>query len=183
MKAVQIKVKLLAASLFVALFVMFPIVSRAITSGLNLRDSSSGIVLNLATPLGKVLGVSTRVKTQKPGHAPGSNVLSGDGTVYWLSFDNSKDPYPNWGVYKTWGGTIYKATTADLAKPTGSIVAPKNGSLINDHGTIYIISQGQKQGFTSMAAFTGRGYKLKNVVNADIFYVAQGQPLALPRGF
>lgn len=44
----------------------------------------------------------------------------------------------------------------------------KTGDLVNDHGTIYLIFEGRKIGFTNMGAFTGLGYSLKNVIAADL---------------
>jgi hypothetical protein len=42
-----------------------------------------------------------------------------------------------------------------------------SGTLVNDHGTIYLISQQTKIGFTSMAVLRGLSYKLLNVVVGD----------------
>lgn len=54
---------------------------------------------------------------------------------------------------------------AVLGASTGQYVS---GSLVNDHGTIYFISGSLKVPFTSLAAFKGFGYSLKNVAKGDL---------------
>jgi len=46
-------------------------------------------------------------------------------------------------------------------------VSFKEGSLLNDKGTIYIIENGKKKGFTNFKAFSGLGYNLNNAIQAD----------------
>ena len=48
-----------------------------------------------------------------------------------------------------------------------SVAAHLPGTLINQNGTIYYVSQHGKMGFTSMAVFNSWGFDLKNVVEAN----------------
>lgn len=54
---------------------------------------------------------------------------------------------------------VATANSADLALNVSSdYLAPRNGSLINDKGTIYIITHRARVGFASEAVFKGLGY-------------------------
>ena len=87
-------------------------------------------------------------------------------------------------VYVKFIGSSGISTVAFTAsidyEPAGSIAAPAlpgaaagspgtfhSGDLVNDHGTIYFIEGKTKVPFTTMKAFTGLGYSLKNVVKGD----------------
>jgi hypothetical protein len=109
-------------------------------------------------------------------HAPGTNISS-NGTVYF--FDGiSLRPYTSLGAFTSYGfntlSNIQIANSADFTIPPGTFVAPMDGSLINDHGTIWVISKGQKLGFTNEAAFIGLGYSYANVIPGDVSFMRTG---------
>jgi hypothetical protein len=107
-------------------------------------------------------------------HAAGTNVVS-NGTVYFLD-GTTKRPYTSAGAFlsygfNSWSGVV-QASAEDLALPTGSFVPPMDGSLINDKGTVYIITNGQRAGVTSAQNFLGMGYSFSNVMDGDTSFMA-----------
>jgi len=74
-------------------------------------------------------------------------------------------------VFKTYGftfGRVVAANAADMTLPVGPLVKFRDGTLVNDQGTILVISDGKKIGFRSMNALLTRGYVLKNAINAKL---------------
>jgi hypothetical protein len=67
--------------------------------------------------------------------------------------------------------------------PTGStntttyFIPPRNGSLINDKGTIYLITNGLRIGFASEAAFFGLGYSYGTVQPGDTSFMVSLAPI------
>lgn len=109
-------------------------------------------------------------------HSTGSNVVS-NGTVYFLD-GTSKRPYTSAGAFlsygfNSWAGVV-AASPEDLALPTGAFVPAADGSLINDMGTVYLITNGQREGFTSAANFLGLGYSFSNVLAGDTSFMTSG---------
>jgi hypothetical protein len=71
-------------------------------------------------------------------------------------------------VRSTFAGEILNQT-ADLSPITTFSRLYSIGSLVNNNGTIYFIAPGNKKiAFTSMQAFNGLGYSLRNVVKGDL---------------
>lgn len=109
-------------------------------------------------------------------HSTGSNVVS-NGTVYFLD-GTSKRPYTSAGAFlsygfNSWAGVV-AASPEDLALPTGAFVPAADGSLINDKGTVYLITNGQREGFTTAANFLGLGYSFSNVLAGDTSFMTSG---------
>lgn len=64
------------------------------------------------------------------------------------------------------------------APPTPEVSAAfKDGSLVNNSGTIYVIENSLKRPVASMRVFSGFGYKLGNVLKANLSEVKSGEPL------
>lgn len=107
-------------------------------------------------------------------HGAGTNVVS-NGTVYWINSAGQKQAYTSAGAFLSYGfnswSNVVPATAEDLALPNGSYVPPMDGSLINDKGTVYLMTNGQRAGFTSAAVFTGLGYSFKNVIAGDTSFL------------
>lgn len=107
-------------------------------------------------------------------HGAGTNVVS-NGTVYWINSAGQKQAYTSAGAFLSYGfnswSNVVPASTEDLALPNGSYVPPMDGSLINDKGTVYLMTNGQRAGFTSAANFTGLGYSFKNVIAGDTSFL------------
>ncbi len=106
--------------------------------------------------------------------AAGSNVVSG-GTVYFISASGQKQAYTSAGAFLSYGfnswANVTPATSDDLSLPTGSFVPPMDGSLINDGGTVYVITGGERAAFTSAAVFTALGYSFSNVIPGDTSFL------------
>jgi len=84
---------------------------------------------------------------------------------------------------------VAPATSGDMAlsvstnTPSGSntattyFIPPRNGSLINDKGTIYLITNGTRTGFASAEAFLGLGYKFANAQPGDTSFMTSLAPI------
>jgi hypothetical protein len=57
---------------------------------------------------------------------------------------------------------------------------PRDGSLINDHGTIYIIGNGARAGFANEQTFLGLGYSYANVIPGDTSFMQTLPPYTSP---
>lgn len=115
----------------------FYISSGSLPVGLSL--SSSGLIYGTSQ---STLGVSVNINiTDNYGH-------SGYGTIY----------------FGTTGGTSYGS--GGLQYPGGVMGASTypNGSLISEHGTVYIVYKNTKTGFASASVFKGLGYSFSNVI-------------------
>ena len=115
-----------------------------------------------------------------PAHAAGSNVISGS-TVYFISQDGRKRPYTSGGAFLSYGfnswSDVVIGTDGDLALPTGAFVPPMDGSLINDRGTVYIITNGKRLGVSSDSIFRALGYSYRNVMPGDTSFMTTIGPV------
>jgi hypothetical protein len=100
----------------------------------------------------------------------GENILI-DRTVYFLDPADTKRPYTSAGGFLSFGfnsfADVLTPNQDEENLPTGSFVYPMDGSLINDHGTVYVITQGKRAGFVKASVFLGLGYKWGNVLEGD----------------
>jgi hypothetical protein len=110
----------------------------------------------------------------------GSNILI-DGTIYYLDPSGTKRPYTSAGGFLSFGFNSFKTVLTpnqdEISLPTGTFVYPMDGSLINDHGTIYAITQGKRAGFTKASVFLGLGYKWGNVLQGDTSFMNVLSPI------
>jgi len=121
-----------------------------------------------------------------PAHPEGTNVLGPDGTVYRI-IANARSPYTSAGAFlsykfNSWAGTV-PANDGDMALPIATytpnglafpityFIPPRNGALINDHGTVYLITGGGRAGFATAAVFTGLGFSFSNVYPGDTSFI------------
>lgn len=132
---------------------------------------------------------------QAAAHSAGTNVLAPDGTVYFIRTNNTvlpdsdlwktKMPYTSAGAFTSYKfnswDTVVAANADDLALPNATnststftgparFAQPRPGALINDNGTVYLVTEG-KAGFTNEAAFKGMGYSYKNVYPGDTSFL------------
>lgn len=124
-------------------------------------------------------------------HANGTNIIS-NGTIYLIQGDQ-REPYTSAGDFLSYGfnswSNVQQANAADLAMPIAMytqsgttqsrtyFVAPRNGSLINDNGTIYIITGGLRAGFSSAAIFLDLGYSFSNAISGDTSFLTTLAPI------
>jgi hypothetical protein len=126
-------------------------------------------------------------------HSVGTNVLGSDGTVYFISTGNTRSPYTSAGAFlsykfNTWASVV-SASSADMALPlttytpngstqvTTYFIPPRNGSLINDKGTVYLITNGLRAGFTLEKVFKELGFSFSNVYPGDTSFMATLAPI------
>ncbi len=82
---------------------------------------------------------------------------------------------------------VLSANNAEVALSEGEIIGIKDGALLRDGKTIYVIENGKKRAFTSMSVFKSFGYNSRNVVNTSLKGVPEGPALSTaatrhPRG-
>jgi len=156
-----------------------------------------GFVIN--TNSSNVLSVTVNV--QSPGSSnssqPPSVVSSSinpnphnvvyNNTVYLVQ-NGARFPYTSAGAFlsyafNTWQG-VTPATQDEINLPVAingnnqiSFIPPRNGSLVNDQGTIYLITNGQRAGFTSAQVFKSLGYSFANVFLGDTSFLTTLPPI------
>jgi hypothetical protein len=126
-------------------------------------------------------------------HPVGANVLGSDGTVYFINTGNTRSPYTSAGAFlsykfNTWASVV-SASSADMALPlttytpngstqvTTYFIPPRNGSLINDKGTVYLITNGLRTGFSSEKVFKELGFSFSNVYPGDTSFMVTLAPI------
>ena len=84
----------------------------------------------------------------------GQNILI-DHTVYYIDPSGKKRPYTSAGGFLSFGfnsfADVLTPNQDEQNLPTGAFVYPMEGSLINDHGTVYVITSGER----ALAAWCG----------------------------
>lgn len=120
-------------------------------------------------------------------HNSGTNVRLPDGTVYRISENKVLQPYTSAGAFlsykfNSWAGVV-EANSSDLALPKSTdYIPPRNGSLIVDKGTVYLITNGQRAGFTTESVFSGSqanglNYSYANVYPGDTSFMTTLSPV------
>jgi len=117
-------------------------------------------------------------------HSAGTNCLS-SGTVYFINASGQKQPYTSAGAFLSYGtnswSNVVQCSAEDLALPTGSFVTPADGKLYldtKDGKTVYMITNGQRAGFTNPAALLGLGYSFSKVTPADTSFMTTLAPIS-----
>jgi hypothetical protein len=113
---------------------------------------------------------------------PPRNVVE-KGTVY-LVWGDLRQAYTSAGAFLSFSfnkwADVVPATPNDLAQPIANgqpFIPPRDGSLINDHGTVYIIINGLRAGFSSESVFRGLGYSFGNVIAGDTSFMVTLAPI------
>ncbi|GAC1412750.1 MAG: hypothetical protein NVSMB66_2650 [Candidatus Doudnabacteria bacterium] len=100
----------------------------------------------------------------------GKNILI-KGTVYKVNSLGQKQPYTSAAVLFSYGlgfKDVIPANANDKALPVGEFMPFKEGSLINDKGTVYLITKSGKIGFSSAKAFLESNHSFSQVILADV---------------
>ncbi len=138
--------------------------------GYNFRDL---LKINLSDyPAGDPISESSQM------HPDGALVLAGQ-TVWWI-LGNARSGFESAAVFNSYGFSwdkIVPATPADTALSIGLLVKFRDGTLIRDGNSYYIISQGRKFSFSSSSDLTGHGYKISNAIAADLAAYEFGGPV------
>lgn len=129
--------------------------------------------INLADyPLGPVIGSATDP------HPDGSLLLDGK-TIWWIT-GNQLSGFESMAVFDTYGfglKHLEKADRADLTLSHGALVKFRDGTLVLDSGTYYLISDGNKLPFASTASLSRLGYNANNAITASLANYTQGNTL------
>ncbi len=114
-------------------------------------------------------------------HSAGTNIKSSDGTIWMVMPDNTRRAYTSAGAFlsygfNSWSGVV-DANADDLALTVGSFIPPQDGKIIcsdrgADKGTCYLITGGQKAGFTSEAVFKGLGFSFSRATYGDVSWMS-----------
>jgi chitodextrinase len=155
-------------------------------SPIQTKSSRISIILSLFLPIFLILALFfcliSASQTLASSPDPAGTNFNSNGTIYFINSSGQKQAYTSAGAFISYQFNLWKnvvpATSADLALPSGPFVPPQDGSLINDHGTIYAISKGQRVGFTTAAAFLGLGYSFSNAIPGDTSFLATLKPIA-----
>jgi len=94
-----------------------------------------------------------------------------DGKTIWWVRGNARQGFESEAVFNTYGFSFAKvvpANAADKALAQGSLVKFRDGTLVKDGATYYLISDGKKLKFSSAADLAAKGYKTGNVISANL---------------
>jgi uncharacterized repeat protein (TIGR02543 family) len=123
--------------------------------------------------------VGNLIASSTAAHPEGALILDNTGTVWWI-LNGQRDGFGSPTVFNSYGlsfGRVVFADAADMALPAGPLVKLRDGTLVLDGGTYYIISDGLKLPFASSASLTNWGYSLANVVSGDVSGYSTGSTL------
>jgi len=123
----------------------------------------------------------TPIYTSTEPHPNGALVLDKyDGRTVWWILNNQRQGFESAEVYFTYGfdfAKIVPANDADMALSIGSLVKFRDGTLVNDAGMYFIISEGQKRRFSSIAQLNSLGYNEINLISADLSIYTEGSAI------
>ena len=103
-------------------------------------------------------------------HPDGALVLEQNGTVWWI-LGGTRKGFQSAEVFYTYGfkfDQVVSANSADLALAEGSVVKFRDGTLVKDGDTYYLISEGLKRPFASLAGLIQLGFNADNVISASL---------------
>ncbi|TSA46107.1 hypothetical protein D4R52_01165 [bacterium] len=121
--------------------------------------------------------IATAYSLSSAFESPQPGTLINDSGKIYLIAQNGRAPFSTPAIFYSYG---YDFSAARLAGPEDlklQELAPlpyRDGALVNDRGTIYLISNGTKFGFQTWNGFTSRGYEIKTAVSGDTSGYAQG---------
>lgn len=118
-------------------------------------------------------------------HSAGSVVKTSDGTVWFITEDNTRRAFTSGGAMLSYGFLSYAqvvdANSDDLALTAGEFIAPRDGSIFcatatkgtDVAGECSLITGGMKAAFTSAAVFTGQGFSFANADYGDSSFLSK----------
>jgi hypothetical protein len=122
----------------------------------------------------------------------GANVLM-NGTVYYVAPPIIFGPAPGPGMpqpqptlspytsaavflsygFNSWPGVL-TISNAEAALQISGFMPYADGTLVNDNGTVYVISGNTKHGIPSANAFTALGYQWSSVISGSVSFMSDG---------
>jgi hypothetical protein len=122
-------------------------------------------------------------------HKIGTNVKTPEGSISAITKENGvvvRRSYTSAGAFLSYSfnswKSVVKASIEDMGLPAGTFISPRDGSIFcsdrgEDKGTCYIISVGEKYGFTSEDIFRKFGYQFRFSVTGDVSWMPLGEHL------
>lgn len=112
-------------------------------------------------------------------HPIGTNVVMPDGTVYRITAGPKRKAYASAEIFLSYKfnnwADVEPATSGDMALTIDTVMPPRDGSLWNYNGTVYIVSEGKaQQPFGSAEVFKGYGYSFSNVYTEPTDFFGNG---------
>ncbi len=157
------------------------------TATIYIRGNFTGAPLTF--PITLTVAPAGTALPSNQAHPDGTNILLPDGTVYRIML-GTRQPYTSAGAFLSYGynswATVVPANSYDMALLVGQnnvpgggaqFIPPRDGALINDHGTVYIITDGHKVGFASAQIFLEFGYSFEYVLSGDASFLETLAPL------
>lgn len=97
------------------------------------------------------------------------------GSIIYKVSSGGKQLVPNTKIFNSWkwnSSRVVNANGADLALPDLGSVKFRDGTLLNNNGAIYIVSDGNLRSFPSMSLFNLYGYKSTTVISVTSAEIA-----------
>jgi hypothetical protein len=121
------------------------------------------------------------ISTSSDPHPDGALVLEGK-TVWWLQ-NGQRLGFESMAVFNTYGfsvSKIVKSNTADLSLPQGPLVKFRDGTLVKDGSSYYLVSDGQAWPFATSGALTSQGFKTSNAISGSVKNYPLGNIIQAP---
>ena len=129
--------------------------------------------------LGGVTAGAT-ISNSTDAHLAGSFVVDSSGTV-WMMTATGRTGFTQPAAYFSYAGRSFSdvvpANAADLARANEGLMKIRAGALVNDSGTVFAITGGNKRGFPTASCFTGFGYSFANVLTGSASEAVTGTNL------
>jgi hypothetical protein len=110
-------------------------------------------------------------------HPEGALVLGSDGVTVWWVLGSMRQGFESEAVFNTYGfdwNKIVPSNSSDMALPEGALVKFRDGTLVYEGSTYYLISDGNKLMFTSISDLQDRGYNTANAISASLANYTSG---------
>ncbi|MEK9180631.1 MAG: hypothetical protein AAB871_00145 [Patescibacteria group bacterium] len=108
---------------------------------------------------------------------PTGALINDNGTIYLITSEG-RAAFPSEAVFRSHGFEFNMAQEnnyEDAKLPLAPVLKYRDGTLVNDNGTIFLISEGKKYGFKTWQAFLAGGYNLSAAISASIADYPEGE--------
>ncbi|HLC44276.1 MAG: hypothetical protein A2722_04015 [Candidatus Doudnabacteria bacterium RIFCSPHIGHO2_01_FULL_50_11] len=97
---------------------------------------------------------------------PKGSLIDNSGTVY-LAKDSGLAPFPSEAIFRSHGynfDMVLQVNPAEMKRPVVEAMRYRDGSIIDDAGTVYLIAGVEKWGFKTWEGYLSRGYSPKAIL-------------------
>ena len=108
---------------------------------------------------------------------PAGVLVNLDGTVYLIS-SSGRSPFPSQEMFFSYGydyRMVLQGNDGDRKKAVLPVQKYRDGTLVDDKGTVFLISEGKKFGFKTWQAYLAAGYGSGIIVSGDTAGYAEGE--------